>query len=109
MTKGMPRRCDNNLLTEQEKAISKAMELVEMMGADEKLTDATVKLSDAKNIVSDYIDKVLIHCIGVDKKIHYCEPHSDKTICGVKVSRKKILSHDYELFYWCCECDYKVD
>ena len=109
MTKGMPRRCDNNLLTEQEKAISKAIEMIERMGADEKLTNAIVMLNNAQELLSDYVDRVLIHCIGIDKKIHYCEPHSNKTICGVQVLRKKILSHDYEIFYSCCECDYRVD
>jgi hypothetical protein len=108
MTKEMPRRCDNNLRSEEEITIDKAIELIEKLGADEGLTNAIVKLNEARDMVADYIDKVLIHCIGVDKKIHYCEPHSDKTICGVKVSRKKILSHDYEIFYWCCECDYRV-
>ena len=52
---------------------------------------------------------ILIRCIGIDNRIHFCEPYLDKTICGIKVRRKKILSHDYERFYWCFECDCKGD
>ena len=52
----IPRRNQLNKCTIQELAIYKAIELVEKLGADEKLTRAVMLLSEAKDIVSDYID-----------------------------------------------------
>ena len=47
-----------------------------------------------------------INCIGIDNKIHVCEPDKDVCKCGVKVKRKKILKNDYLLYFWCYECGY---
>ena len=47
-----------------------------------------------------------INCIGIDNKIHVCEPDKDVCKCGVKVKRKKILKNDYQLYFWCYECSY---
>lgn len=41
-----------------EKAIYEASIEIEKMGADVKLTDAVIKLSEAKNLVADYIDGI---------------------------------------------------
>lgn len=41
---------------EAEKAIYNASIEVEKMGADVKLTDAVIKLSEARELVADYID-----------------------------------------------------
>ena len=40
-----------------EKAIMDAVDMVEEMGADVKLTDAVIKLSEAKELVSQYIEE----------------------------------------------------
>jgi len=53
--------------------------------------------------------KIYINCIGVDDKIHYCEPHKDICVCGVKVRRKKLLSQDYNKYFFCYVCDYTID
>lgn len=43
---------------EAEKSIYNAMQEVEKMGADVRLTNAIIKLSEAKDFVSDYIDSI---------------------------------------------------
>ena len=48
-------------------------------------------------------DKVFITCIGVDDKLHACEPHSDTCKCGIVVKSKKLGKNDYER-YSCYEC-----
>lgn len=52
----IPRRNRLDKCVPAELAISKAMEEVEKLPADVKLTDAIVKLSEARNLVSDFID-----------------------------------------------------
>lgn len=51
-----PRSCVD-LLTPVEKAIFDAIQEVEKIGADEKLTDAINLLSKAKDLVSDYQER----------------------------------------------------
>ena len=46
-----------------------------------------------------------ISCVGVDNKMHLCKPSEDVCKCNVRVLRKKLLTHDHEL-YSCCECSY---
>lgn len=50
-------------------------------------------------------DKIYIDCIGVDRKIHVCEPHKNTCKCGVKVLDKKVLNVD-KYRYSCYECTY---
>lgn len=52
-----PRRSRLDLCEPAELAIYKAMQEVEKMGADVKLTEAIIKLQEAKELVADYIDK----------------------------------------------------
>lgn len=49
-----------------EKAIMDAVDKVEAMGADEKLTNAVIKLSEAKELVSQYIEEQQSAQGGVD-------------------------------------------
>lgn len=56
---GVPRRNCLNLLTPAEKAIYDAMQEVEKMDADVRLTEAVVLLEQAQNKVADYIDEQL--------------------------------------------------
>lgn len=55
----IPRRNQLENLTESEIAIQKAINEVELLGCNSKLTDAVVKLSEAKNLVADFIDSNL--------------------------------------------------
>lgn len=52
-----PRRCYINKLVPAEKAISDAISAVEELGADTLLTDAVILLGQAKDKVSDYVDR----------------------------------------------------
>jgi hypothetical protein len=54
----IPRRCMLDLNTPAELAIHNAIQEVEKVGADERLTDSVVYLSKAKESLSDYIDNV---------------------------------------------------
>lgn len=54
---GFPRRSRLDLCEPSEKAIYDAMQEVEKIGADERLTNAIIKLQEAKELVSDYIDE----------------------------------------------------
>ena len=51
-----PRRNRIDLLTPAEKAIYDAIQKVEELPGDERLTDAICLLQDAQNKVSDYVD-----------------------------------------------------
>jgi len=46
-----------------------------------------------------------IRCIGVDGKLHVCEPHKDTCKCGVKVAIKKSEQNNQQR-YSCYECTY---
>lgn len=50
------RRNQLDKCTPAELAIYKAMEEVEKAGADVKLTDAIIKLQEAKELVADFVD-----------------------------------------------------
>ena len=54
----IPRRCDQLRWTPAEFAIAKAVEAVEQMHADVRLTDAVILLQAAKDSVADFIDGV---------------------------------------------------
>jgi len=53
----IPRRNRLDLNTPAELAIHNAMQEVEKIGADVKLTEAITLLSKAKDLVADFIDK----------------------------------------------------
>jgi len=59
MLKDFPRRARNDMLTPAEMAIMKAVLKVELMEADERLTDAIELLDKALNKVGDYVDEQL--------------------------------------------------
>lgn len=50
------RGCDFQLMTYSEKLILKATVEVENLGADERLSDAVSKLTEARNLVTDFIN-----------------------------------------------------
>lgn len=54
--KGFPRKIQLQLNTPSELAIRKAIGEIEGMGADVRLTNAVVLLSQALDIVADFID-----------------------------------------------------
>jgi len=57
-----PRRNQLDKCQPSELAIFKAIVEVEKMPADEKLTEAVILLSKAKDIVSDFIDQTKKSC-----------------------------------------------
>jgi hypothetical protein len=54
----IPRRCQMEHWTPAERAIYDAMQAVEAMPADTRLTSAVIKLGDAQNLVADFVDGV---------------------------------------------------
>ena len=54
---GIPRRNQVDKCSAAELAIYGAMEEVEKIGADIRLTDAINKLNEARNLVADFIDE----------------------------------------------------
>lgn len=54
---GFPRRSRLDLCEPAEKIIYDAAQEVEKLGADERLTNAIIKLAEARELVSDYIDE----------------------------------------------------
>ena len=54
---GLTRRQQMYTCVAAELAISKAMADVENLGADTRLTDAICKLTEARNLVSDFVDE----------------------------------------------------
>ncbi|MCY1720157.1 hypothetical protein OU798_07375 [Prolixibacteraceae bacterium Z1-6] len=59
MGKTSTRRIRLDLLTPAEKSIYDAMQVVEKMAADERLTEAVCLLEQAQNKVADYVDEQL--------------------------------------------------
>ncbi len=55
----VPRRMRLDLYKPAEVAIYNAMQEVEKMPADVRLTNAVIKLAEAKNLVADFIDEQL--------------------------------------------------
>ena len=51
------------------------------------------------------MDKIYIECIGIDERLHVCEPNLDVCKCGIAVKSKKLNRDDY-LRYSCYECTY---
>ena len=58
----VPRRNRTDLFTPAETAIFDAIDAVESLGADTRLTDAVNLLGDAKSKVADYIEDQLAQC-----------------------------------------------
>lgn len=56
---GVPRRNRLDLNTTAELAITNAMQEIEKLGCDVRLTESVVLLEKAKNLLSDYIDDTL--------------------------------------------------
>lgn len=55
----IPRRIRLDLNTPAEKAIYDAMQEVEKVGADERLTEVVIMLGEARDKLSDYVDDEL--------------------------------------------------
>ena len=58
MSDETPRHINIDRMTEAELAIRWAVLAVEAAGADVRLTDAVVLLGEARDAVSDYVDKI---------------------------------------------------
>lgn len=57
LVNGFPRRQRIDLLLPAEKAVYDAMQKVEELGADVRLTNAVILLGDVRNLVADYIEE----------------------------------------------------
>lgn len=47
-----------------------------------------------------------IDCIGIDRKLHVCEPHETKTKCGIPILKKNPTWQDRAEIYSCGPCTY---
>lgn len=56
MSNNIPRRIRQDLMTHGEVAITRAIAIVEAMGADARLTDAVTLLAQARDRVADFVD-----------------------------------------------------
>lgn len=64
------RRCDIQRMIAAELLINHAMEAVERLGADVRLTDAVSLLQAAKYRVADYVDRIDgIHTVPLQSKV----------------------------------------
>ena len=57
-TNNIPRRNQLNLNIPAEIAIQNAINEIEVLGANEVLTDIVIMLNESKNMLSDYIDGI---------------------------------------------------
>lgn len=48
---------------------------------------------------------IYINCVGIDGKLHMCDPTKNVCKCGIKVLKKKLDKNDYARFS-CYECTY---
>jgi hypothetical protein len=61
------RRQRLDLNEQAELAIYNAMQEVEKIGADVRLTNAVIKLSEAKDLVADFIDEAKVYTLILEK------------------------------------------
>jgi hypothetical protein len=76
----IPRRNCLNLRTRTELAIDEAIAEVEQLAPDVRLTNAIVKLTEARTLVSDYIDGILATSTFKDRLIAESSELTDKII-----------------------------
>lgn len=79
----IPRRCYLNKQVPAETAITSAIDLVESLGADIRLTRATTLLSEALNAVSDFIDDTNLEKYelnSIEHRLAALEQHTDAYI-----------------------------
>lgn len=48
--------------------------------------------------------KEIIYCVGIDRRIHITG-QKEKTMCGLKIYRKKLLPHDRTRYFFCFDCN----
>lgn len=93
MSDEFPRRGRIDLNVVAEHAIRKAMEAVEDLGADVKLTEAVVLLGKAHDAVADYVDANLLPIAPNGKNCDHAfsqhgDPDSDYCLkCGMSLWR----------------------
>lgn len=57
---GYPRHLNHAFMVPAEKAITDAITIIEHLGADVRLTNAQIKLTEARALVSEYIDEMIV-------------------------------------------------
>ena len=70
MSEEIPRRCRVDRWCDAELAISRAVDEVEKMPADLRLTDAVILLGEARGKVADFVDQ--IPRVEVDDYVAWC-------------------------------------
>ena len=76
---GIPRRNRLDLMTIAERVIFQAMNEVESLGADVKLTEAVTLLAKAKDCVSDFVDNVKSDYDKINDVHYYLCPDCGRT------------------------------
>ena len=77
-----PRRNDLQRLKPAELAIYNAMQMVEEMSCDTRLTDVQIKLDEARNLLANYIEAPsCIRCGSFDTE-EQCEGEFSCEACG---------------------------
>ena len=82
-TNEIPRRSQLEKITKAEMAIYIASQVIEKLPADTRLTNAVIKLSEARNLVADYVDKIPLS----DDNIKIIEEHI------VPISKQYLLQY----------------
>lgn len=80
-----------DMYSEVQRGIRRAMEAVEMLGADERLTDAVVKLSEAEKHVTDFIEGREAVMVDRDKRCDEDNPWLSPIITERKWQEEQLV------------------
>jgi hypothetical protein len=92
--------------------IHQAMQEVEKMGADERLTKAVTLLSDAKNAVADFVDNINQTDYDKENNVHYWKcPECNSLFATSKytpewVAQKMSIIHNNNYYNIPCRAEY---
>jgi hypothetical protein len=112
MINDIPRRNRLDLCTPAEIAIFQAMQEVEKIGADVKLTKAVTLLAEAKECVADFVDNTNEHNYDGINDIHYWKcPECNSIFATSKqtpewVARKMAIVHTNNIYNIPCRAEY---
>lgn len=67
--KEIPRRIQLDKMIPAELAIHNAIQEVEKIGADVRLTNAVIKLQEAKDLISDFTDEKIVVAINTRMRL----------------------------------------
>ena len=68
-----------------------------------EITRISKEIEALKDKSCENLKVTYIRCVGVDGKIHECDPSKDVCRCGIKVLKKRLDRDDYKRFdYYKC-------